>query len=374
MPIVKTEAYEMDRRQLLKLTGTMGIGVTFISPAELLAAGMCEKIVIDNGGLGATQAGAHLQFWIDGLHFAERTNVASRANITLFMDLTQTSVSHVESVVLVDDAKRTIGARYFDASMRMTDKHVPYVRFENVEIDYRRIYTCIYTVRSGSKVKLFTATINDKKSGHVEVSRLNTTWLPQKMRDDFKTFLVSSEGDKPNGLITTQFQYYTQNGLTNHCARGKVVDIGSDGSFKINVEFMHGGEAAVHYMRYFIVMDPVGRLLGFHKRDFNDPKKNDAINFVAGSAVDVVALNDDPRKCWNGDPNLRERDVNPAASAATADNLVPLTDVRRQTAKNKVDFYNVPSLQIADIRDCPYVQFYTEDSYDAIARNMIRLR
>jgi len=320
MAFAKTEIYEIDRRKLLRMTGTMGVGAMFVNPAELFAAGMCEKVTIDNGSIEADQAGATLQFWIDGLHMGARSNIKSRANITLFMDLNQSAVSYVESVVIMDENKHTMGARYFDASMKMRDGHVPYVRFENIELDATKTYYCVYAVRSGSTLKLFTSKI-DKP----EISRLNTTFLPQKMRDDFKTFLYGNTANPTPGLITTQFEFYTANGLALHCARGRVHDMASDGSsFTVNIDFMHGDVAADHYMRYFIVMDPVGRLLGYHKRTFGDG--------MSGS-VNVTAV----------------------------------------TAQQKADD-NLPDLQVANIADCPYIQFYTEDSYDAIARNMIRLR
>jgi len=265
-----------------------------------------------------------LQLWIDGLHFDKaHSDLSSRANITLFMDLSQTANSFVESVVLMDPNKKTLGARFFDASMKMIDGHVPYVRFENVQLDPTATYYCVYTVRNGTKSSLYTATIAQPTT-----SRLNTTWLPQTMRDDFKTFLQKNTANATPGLITTQFQFYTANGLTNHCARGRVTNMASDGSsFTVNIDFMHADAAADHFMRYFIVMDPVGRLLGFHKRaGMND-------GGISNGALDVTKLSD-------GDK-------------AT---------------------FNVPDLQVANIADCPYIQFYTEDSYDAIARNMIRLR
>lgn len=332
MPILPTEVFEMDRRQLLKLTGAMGIGATFINPHELYAAGLCDKIKIENNKVDFTQAGATLQFWIDGLHFGGRTDLKSRANITLFMDLFQTSTSFVESVVIVGPDKKTIGARYFDVSMKMKDGHVPYVRFENIELDHTATYKCIYTVKSGSTTKLYTATI-DKP----EVSRLNTTWMPQDMRDDFKNFLIGTTANPTAGLITTQFQFYTKNNLADHTARGRMINMNSDGDFTIKIDFMHGDTAAkdpsgkfYHYMRYFIVMDPVGRLLGFYRR--NQSEGPNATTQTSGA--------------WN---------------------VTRITPAQKTT-------WNIPDLQVANIADCPYIQFYTEDSFDAIARNMIRLR
>ena len=87
---------------------------------------------------------------------------------------------------------------------------------------------------------------------------------------------------------------------------------------------MHDDGGADHYMRYFVVMDPVGRLLGFHKRSFGDGMSE----FV---------------------------------------NVSKLTPA--QIAQEALEPH-----QIADIRDCTHVQIYTEDVYDALARSVIRLR
>ena len=324
MPILKPEVYEMDRRHLLKMTGTMGIGATFVSPSELFASGACDRVDTSPSSVPTEQAGATLQYWIDGIHFGPRSDLKSRANITLFMNLSQSAASYVESVVFLDQNKNTVGARYFDSSMKMIDhNYVPYVRFENVDLDYKATYTVIYSVRTGSSLKLYTSSIVKPT-----IITLNTTFLPQTMRSDLQTFLVGNTVNPTPGLITTPFQFYTANGLDLHSARGRITKMSGDGSdFVVNIDFMHGDAAADHYMRYFIVMDPVGRILGFHKR-----KTMNENNQSSGS-LDVSAISGDTR-----------------------------------------NEFNVPDLQIANIADCPYIQIYTEDSYDAIARGMIRLR
>src|SRR5262245_39291151 len=108
MAFATPEVYEFDRRHFLKITGALGVGTTFILPEELLAGGSCEKIVTENAGIKGNQAGATLQFWIDGLHFGDRTDVKSRANVTLFMNISQTATSFVESVVLMDPDKKLL--------------------------------------------------------------------------------------------------------------------------------------------------------------------------------------------------------------------------------------------------------------------------
>ncbi len=370
MPIGKTSKYVMDRRKLLKLTGAMGIGATFLDPETLYAAdpANCEKIKIDESGKDFEQTQGSIYYWIDGNNFGARTNVKSRANISVFITLKQKESAFVESVVLIDDKGKVLGARYLDASMKMVrGGFPPYIRFENIEIDTKRVYKVIYAVKDGFQTSLYVTSLSPKELpvGRTasENSALNESinWLPNKMRTDFSYFLADGPNtpSKTPGLFTTPFQFYTDNGLDAHCSRGVIKEIGSDGNFKINVEYMHGDSTATHFMRYFVIMDPVGRLLGFHKRDFTDPKKSDsAANLVFnGSHVEIMALERDTRKCWD-----------------------PVALV--QTDKTKVDFYNIKdpnrpaedNIQIADIRDCPYIQIYTEDSFDAMARSIIRLR
>lgn len=321
MPIINSQVYALDRRQLLKLTGTMGIGATFISPTELWANGTCDHLTVSEGSVQADKATATLQYWIDGLHFGGRSDLKSRANISLFMNLTQTDASYVESVVLMDAKSNTIGARYFDASMKMRDHgYVPYVRFENLELDPLATYTCIYAVRSGSDVKLYTSSIVKPT-----LSTLDATFLPPTMRADFESFLAGNAANPTPGLITNPFQYYTAGGLTNHCARGRLTSMTTDGTiFTVNIDFMHADQASDHYMRYFIVMDPVGRFLGLTKRTYGD-------------------------------------------SATGSLNVGRLDDATRT-------MFNITDLQVANIADCPYIQIFTDDCYDGLARSVLRLR
>lgn len=370
MPIGKTNIYRMDRRKMLKLTGAMGIGATFIDPDQLYAAdpANCDKIKIENTKADYEQTNGSVYYWIDGNNFGARTNAKSRANISVFITLKQKESAFVESVVLIDEQKNVLGARYMDSSMKMIrGGHPPYVRFENIEINPTKSYKVIYSVKDGFQTTMYVTALVPKElpTGRTasENSALNESinWLPDRMRKDFSYFLAEGPNklSKTPGLFTTPFQFYTDSGLDNHCSRGVIREIGSDGKFKIDVEYMHDDIDSVHFMRYFVIMDPVGRLLGFHKRDFADPNRNSATNMVVNNShVQIVGLYDDARTCYD-----------------------PVT--KTQTTKNKIDFYNIKdpnnpnpndNIQIADIRDCPYIQIYTEDSYDAMARSIIRLR
>lgn len=327
MPFSKIEVYEFDRRQLLRLTGTMGVAATFINPAELFATGVCDKISPGNETFNADLSGRRLQYWVDGLHLmSSESNVASRANLAVFMNLKQTPISFVESVVLMDSEKRTLGARYFDVSHKMQSGYVPYVVFDNISLDAKKTYTVIYSVKEGSKSILYTAPIVNP-----ELSRLNSEFLPQSFQSDFDSFTNLGTNPTP-GLITTPFQYYTQNGLATHTARGHVKEISSAGDFRIDIEFMHADSDDNHYMRYFVVMDPVGRILGYTKRLSRATPASGSIP----SGAKYMTIN--------------------------------------RLSQQQIASLNLEPHQIADIRDCPYVQIFTEDAFDALARSALRLR
>ncbi len=103
-------------------------------------------------------------------------------------------------------------------------------------------------------------------------------------------------------------------------------------------------------MRYFIVMDPVGRFLGLVRRSSNLDT-----NFPQGDSAQVARVS--------------------KISAADQDTFkFGFTTAEQANAPNAVPDPAKLVFQIGDIRDCPYVQIYTEDVYDALSRTTIRLR
>jgi hypothetical protein len=324
MAHAKTTAVRMDRRELLRMTGTYGFLGMFVSPQRLLAEEKCEVELPQRGTTEKLEK--QLYFWIDGVHLGSRSDLSSRSNITVYMDIEQRANSYVEAVILADEMDKVMGAFYFDASMRMRNGRPPYVSFENVELDPTKDYQCHYVVKEGANSKIYSAPISKPTR-----SRLDVTWLPTPIKNDFANFLVGGNNTTP-GLITTPFQFYTRNGLAAHCARGRMTEIQSDGRFVCNIDFMHADSGPGHYMRYFIVLDPVGRLLGYIKRGSSgeNGQTNGAMNVTEMTSEQLQALQ-------AADPNFKAE-------------------------------------YVADIRDCPYVQIYTEDSFDALARSVLRFR
>lgn len=317
-------AMNVSRRELLRFGGC-AFGSAFFAAPSLLADGGCQTIdsTITAPSKPEVIAGT-LQYWIDGLHLGSRSNIKSRANIALFMNLKQTPQGYVESVAIIDDQQKVLGARYFDATTQMSTGHVPYSIFENVALDPVKKYTAIYRYVKGTQITLYSAEID-----RPEISRLNSVFLPNAIKQDFSSFLLGNGANPTPGLVTTQFQFYTLNGLSAHTARGRMLSLGQDGSFTLNIDFMHDDFDVTHFMRYFMVLDPVGRILGVQKRNFGDAKSNGGKNLS-----------------WN---------------------VTQLTN-------GQISTYGLPPEQVPNILDCPYVQIYTEDSFDAMAKTTLRFR
>jgi hypothetical protein len=322
---LKSRSFRFDRRQFLKHTGVMGVGATFLSrglPAFGQETTEDDCRVVDTqlsvDGLELLSA-ERMQYFVDGLHFNDRSNIPSRANIAFFIQEQQLAERYVERVVLTDAIGNTLGVQYFEADDRTSQGLVPYVIFENIQLTFDQVYNIFYQVRMGTDIELHHAQLQNAKR-----SLLNSSSLPETVLNDFAAY----RGEN-NGLITTAYELYTGDaGL--HSARGYIRDISSDNSFQIDIELMHGDIDAGHFMRYFIVADPVGRLLGMKKRNLNDP-----IDTTSPAGANAMSIN-------------------------------PMSDAEAQAL-------NITPADVAKINDCPYVQIYTEDVFDALARSTIRL-
>ncbi len=156
--------------------------------------------------------------------------------------------------------------------------------------------------------------------------------MPLDVMRDFVTLQADIAG-----MMSSPLQYYTNNSTADHSARAEIKFIGSDNSFDIRLGMMHNDLSSDHYMRYFMVLDPVGRLLGIKKR----PSMGSSIDVAGSSATPAGAM---IVRDIASNPDLFYRDF--------------------QAAQNSFAYIN----------DCPYIHVVTEDKFDALARNTIYLR
>ncbi len=334
MEISRKLIAHFDRREFMKLTGTAGL-LALVSKNALGVE--CPK---------ETKPGLGLLYWVDGLHLEPAvagapavigTDLISNATLALYSEAHSMSVdNYVESVTLIDPKTSSVlGQRYFRPTDKTSTGKAPFVIFENLTLKYGAQYLVIYTVRNKEKVILHTyemskATRTSISSPHVRA--------PKDMKNKIEATggLIGLKTTAPDylGMITSPYAYYTANGLNAHSARSLIQNIGADGVFSIKIESMHGDLDVGHFMRYFIIADPVGRILGVKERTYGDG--------MSGQSQIVTQLRS----------NTEQIDK---LKAAAADDTWSATDV-------------------GNINDCPYIQIFTEDAYDAIARQVVRLR
>ena len=322
-------AITVDRRRFLAACGaTVGFGLALNGFDQLFAIGDCQAISMDVSASGVINGGAIsnlLSYWIDGIHLGEpgdsgaTSDLPSRANLSVFINKAQTTGEFVESVVLTRTDNTILAANYYDANSKTISGKLPYVIFENIEFISASSYYIYTMVRRGTYLDIYRYELDYPRR-----SRLNASFLPTKMLDDFAQFV----GDN-KGLVTSPWEFYTQNTLSLHTARGIVNSLNSDGTFRFDVELMHADASTAHYMRYFIITDPVGRLLGLTKRNYLDPLTQ--------------------------------------TSTLTGNPYMPVTAI---SDKDLISFA-IDRSSTADIRDCPYVQIFTEDVFDALARSVV---
>ena len=230
---------------------------------------------------------------------------------------------------MTDSSNKVIAAYYYDATTKMSTGHVPFVIFENIELDHTQSYRVFYVVKKGSESLLYLHEIANPSR-----SSMNSHFLPELIRQDFVQFIY----EKTPGLLTNPFQFYTQNGIDTHSAKGHILDIGSDGSIKVDMELMHGDSNESHFMRYFMILDPVGRIVGYVKRDW-DPSVG-----TRGAATEVTG------------------------TKGGAGSMIV-----EQLSAAQISQLGLKESQIGNVNDATFLRFATEDIFDALAMSVYRL-
>ena len=344
MEVIGQRFAEFDRREFVKLTGAAG---AFALLGKNALGAECSE-----------SRGTGLQFWLDGLHFEggpSGSDIISNATLALFSyDHSMTAESSVESVSLIDSTNNApLAIKFFRNSHKTSTGKAPYVVFENITLSYAGRYLVRYIVKSGEKIMVHTYEL---------AKATRTTFANPQVRVPLsvKQELSSSGGMEQAlkatpeyiGTITSPYLYYTQNGLSQHSARSVIKDISATGKFTIDISPMHADLSGTHFMKFFIVADPVGRLLGLIWREVA----------TVGSLAPTQSV------YWLGQKDsfdsIAQRDI--------INNTLSQLERKKELSFPK-DTWSAEK-DIANINDCPYIQIITDDGYDAIARQVVRLR
>jgi len=349
----KVEVFSMDRRDLLKLTGAGASMMILPDFHKAHAEGICDVLGENLSNVSTVSPppdGGDLYFWIDGpmstqyptLHDAD--NPLVRIKLSATIDMLHSSAEYLEALMLTDANDQVLAAQAFGPEHATRTNRAPYAIFENIELAPKtsqsatvyKIYAFIRKTTGEtveSIVKTYTlpdTAIRQSKLNYDHLFAKAKEGLPagflKDMDESYHGFNTKTDGEPltalTNGYITTPYHHFK--GLPTHNVRAKIMDIKDDGSFQFEIDMMHTDLESAHYMRYFMVLDPVGRVLGGLKRP----------NFVEGyNKAQII-----------------ERSFNGFSA--------PIT----------------PSASTLNILDCPFVQVLTEDNKDAIARVTFRLR
>ncbi|MCB9229586.1 MAG: hypothetical protein H6618_08240 [Deltaproteobacteria bacterium] len=254
-------------------------------------------------------------FWIDGL-YAEKSRVNVRANLSFLLKFPQSSEHYIDKVVLADGDKNTLGVRYFEDQDKISSGYPPYLIFNNIDLSSSRRFFLVFRVIEGSEIVIYRKTLSESS---LRKSRLDHGELPARLRLDLDR--------SHSGIISSPIQFRTALGpasVRKHAVRARLMQLSSENQFSIQISFLHDDENASHFSRYFIVTDPVGRILGLLKRDFGDNRRD---------YVTVSALTESERNHWG----------------LTMD-------------------------KVAKINDCPYVMIFVDDVAESLSKTVIWLR
>lgn len=260
----------------------------------------------------------NIYYWIDGLHIPEG-NISSRATLAVLLKHQQTTANFVDKVVLADSQDNLMAARYFSAQDKLiAGGFVPYLIFDNIDMKNSNLPLSLYIqIREGSVIKRYKFAF---AKSVLKKSKLNQLYLPREVKSDL---LLSHDG----GTIASYYRFPTTIPFDHfgyHLVRASVIHIGEDGRFSLQIRFLHQDNDEYHYNRYFIVTDPVGRILGLVKRQYNDGQTN---------AVVVSQLS--------------------------------------ETDRNR---FGLTKENVARINDCPYLMVFVDDVKEALVQANIWLR
>jgi hypothetical protein len=326
-----------DRRDLLKWAAAGSAAMMFIDIDEMYAAGVVDYFK-DNVAPATdfTTAADEMFIWIDGPFGTQFgtgfENALTRVKLAVLVDLPHTVDSYVEAVVITDSERRIIARQSFVAAQATSKGRAPYAIFDNIVLDPTMSYFVYFVVNKKDSSVIYRYTLPKDK---VVQSRLDYEHLNSRARMQMPPEFITDMNDRTQhlfdgkpalgeGYMTTPFQHFAE--LPLHTVRFKLKTMSRNGNFEFDIGKMHADANDAHYMRYFLVLDPVGRILGGLRRNFGDPDAAAVSHLITNKLVGIASSK----------VGAKPEDLN--------------------------------------ITDCPYVQILTEDKRDAMARTTFRLR
>jgi hypothetical protein len=427
---VSSKEFRIDRRQLMKMTAAAVLAGQFANMSEAAAADACTAIgsLSDlNDGLKdvpvTKNAGEDFLYWIDGPmnkalegYAGKGGDLVTRARLSCTMHLPHNSVSFIETVILTDSSNNILAQQYFDHNSKLQGGWAPYVVFENLDLDKSKSIKVIFVQNNKDKpAVVFEHVITDPQPSRFDYAHLSSAARDKHILDflhkelnvldtsgdakvnyRFKYFPSGTKGTEDtagSGFVTTPFGTWLND---PHTARAKILNINkSTGDFEIQLDLMHEDVGETHYMRYFMVLDPVGRILGAVRRRHNYDELTSGGSIIVKKGFwtpvkkDAYKLLDESDKkrsygqTTGANPSVVVfANINPD-SASLLHVYVPLhTEVSMGKPSKTSGYYfnedpmdkrNI-QLNAVNIVNCPHIHVVTDDKFHAMARCVFRLR
>lgn len=440
----ETKVYKMERRTFLQLSAAAVLAGGLIDIDAAYANSDCSLIPPANvssipGSSYATAPGNDILYWIDGPmnitlpNYQANDRLQTRARISCVIDVCGPLIGdndYIESVTLVEVSgteaapeRKLIQRFFYGPEVTTSTNFQPYTIFENVDINPNYKYELIFVrVQNQATVTYYRHIITNPEPSRFDYNHILSMqndhrtaqfvpYLLDEIRESNEYRLHPDGGANPAHHHNDAAKTLQKSGYINtpygvaiggpHTCRARILKIDTSGAnpgdFEVEIEFMHGDADDTHYMRYFLVTDPVGRLLGGVRRVFDkykdssnaDKYAKDDINAgqkrvlvkrgihvpqvscPAGAVVSSYckATGEDTRV---GEPWKYTYDgINYGRLFGTYRYWNGVAFVEREITTADSD---VTRFFHRSILDCPHINIFTDDRFHAVAKASIRLR
>lgn len=259
--------------------------------------------------------------------YAYNRSPSSGSVLAILLKIKQTKERYLARAVLTNRQQEVIEVFYFDETNQSKEGFPPYLIVQGLPPD--GTYDLIMQVIEKDQPVIFRFVFDPLKLKHNPL--FYNDLLPEKVREDLKASHKSG--------ITTAYElapdYYKQafcrDDLYAACLLDHFPKISLSFSketvddFAFHIDYNHQDISQKHYARYFIVTDPVGRVLALKKRSFTDQETYKTLT------------------------------------------LHPMT------LKERKDQWGFISLEEPSLSDCPYVMIFMDDVLEAFTQTNFSL-
>lgn len=299
---------KINRRTFAKIFGSFSF-TSLITQQKTLALSEAKCIELTDFKGVITWPQNKIYSWVSGI----KNSSVSRGTLAILLKHKQEHTHYIDKIALKDNNDHVIYTQYYTSNDKISSGYLPYILIQNLDLSLSQLFLYIQVRKDADVIRYRYA------FSKLEPSKLDGQDLPAEVRTDLDNSF--------KGIITTPFYLKKTKPLQAHNIKSEVKYLDAvNNSFLIQIYFMHKDTDENHYMRYFIVTDPVGRILGIKKRDY-----------IKKSFKNMVLIS-----------NISDEERN--------------------------DRWRITKDMIAHIGDCPYIMIFCDDIKEALAKTTIWLR